>query len=116
MEEHTTLSASNPDGPHWAHTKEVQTATVSEHERKVRQPNALSEIPADLPREERVILIDAARKAAAARNAAEAVKMGYAVGRNGMVHAKLLTLAERTSRGAITSSNIFKGTAAGSIA
>ena len=61
-------------------------------------------------------LIDAARKAAAARNAAEAVKMGYAVGRNGMVHAKLLTLAERTSRGAITSSNIFKGTAAGSIA
>ena len=36
-------------------SKEVQTATVSEHERKVRQPNALSEIPADLPREERVI-------------------------------------------------------------
>ena len=32
-----------------------QTATISEHERKVRQPNALSEIPADLPREERVI-------------------------------------------------------------
>ena len=27
----------------------------AEHERKVRQPNALSEIPADLPREERVI-------------------------------------------------------------
>lgn len=36
-------------------SKEVQTATVSEHERKVRQPNALSEIPADLPREECVI-------------------------------------------------------------
>ena len=36
-------------------SKELQTATVSEHERKVRQPNALSEIPADLPREERVI-------------------------------------------------------------
>ncbi|UKI29925.1 MAG: hypothetical protein L6W00_18090 [Lentisphaeria bacterium] len=36
-------------------SKEVQTATVSEHERKVRQPNELSEIPADLPREERVI-------------------------------------------------------------
>ena len=36
-------------------SKKVQTATVSEHERKVRQPNALSEIPADLPREERVI-------------------------------------------------------------
>lgn len=36
-------------------SKEVQTATVSEHERKVRQPNALSEIPANLPREERVI-------------------------------------------------------------
>ena len=36
-------------------SKEVQTATVAEHERKVRQPNALSEIPADLPREERVI-------------------------------------------------------------
>lgn len=30
-------------------------ATVSEHERKVRQANALSEIPGDLPREERVI-------------------------------------------------------------
>jgi transposase IS66 len=28
---------------------------VSEHERTARQPNALSEIPADLPREERVI-------------------------------------------------------------
>ena len=36
-------------------SKEVPTATVAEHERKVRQPNALSEIPADLPREERVI-------------------------------------------------------------
>ena len=31
-------------------SKEVPTATVAEHERKVRQPNALSEIPADLPR------------------------------------------------------------------
>ena len=40
----------SPESP-----KEVQTATVSEHERKVRQPNALSEIPANLPREERVI-------------------------------------------------------------
>lgn len=40
----------SPESP-----KEVQTATVSEHERKVRQPNALSEIPADLPREECVI-------------------------------------------------------------
>ena len=39
-------------------SKEVQTATVSEHERKVRQPNALSEIPADLPREERVMVVD----------------------------------------------------------
>ena len=28
---------------------------VSEHERRVRQPNALSEIPSDLPREERII-------------------------------------------------------------
>ena len=36
-------------------SKEVPTATVAEHERKVRQANALSEIPADLPREERVI-------------------------------------------------------------
>ena len=36
-------------------SKEFPTATVAEHERKVRQPNALSEIPADLPREERVI-------------------------------------------------------------
>ena len=40
----------SPESP-----KEVQTATVSEHERKVRQPNALSGIPANLPREERVI-------------------------------------------------------------
>ena len=40
----------SPESP-----KEVPTATVAEHERKVRQPNALSEIPADLPREERVI-------------------------------------------------------------
>lgn len=40
----------SPESP-----KEVQTATVSEHERKVRQPNALSEIPANLSREERVI-------------------------------------------------------------
>lgn len=61
-------------------------------------------------------LIDAARKAAAARNAAEAVKMGYEIGRNGMAHAKLLTLAERTRRGAIAASNIFKGTASSSIA
>ena len=36
-------------------SEEPKTATISEHERKVRQPNALSEIPADLPREERVI-------------------------------------------------------------
>ena len=36
-------------------SKEVPTATVAEHERKVRQANALSEIPGDLPREERVI-------------------------------------------------------------
>ena len=28
---------------------------VSEHERRVRQPNALSEIPSNLPREERII-------------------------------------------------------------
>ena len=40
----------SPESP-----KEVPTATVAEHERKVRQANALSEIPADLPREERVI-------------------------------------------------------------
>ena len=40
----------SPESP-----KEVLTATVAEHERKVRQANALSEIPADLPREERVI-------------------------------------------------------------
>ncbi len=40
----------SPESP-----KEIQTATVSEHERKVRQPNALSEIPANLSREERVI-------------------------------------------------------------
>ena len=36
-------------------SKEVPTAMVAEHERKVRQANALSEIPGDLPREERVI-------------------------------------------------------------
>ena len=36
----------SPESP-----KEVPTATVAEHERKVRQANALSEIPADLPRE-----------------------------------------------------------------
>ena len=40
----------SPESP-----KEVPTATVAEHERKVRQANALSEIPGDLPREERVI-------------------------------------------------------------
>ena len=40
----------SPESP-----KEVPMATVSEHERKVRQANALSEIPCDLPREERVI-------------------------------------------------------------
>ena len=40
----------SPESP-----KEVPMATVSEHERKVRQANALSEIPGDLPREERVI-------------------------------------------------------------
>ena len=40
----------SPESP-----KEVPTAPVAEHERKVRQANALSEIPADLPREERVI-------------------------------------------------------------
>ena len=40
----------SPESP-----KGVPTATVAEHERKVRQANALSEIPADLPREERVI-------------------------------------------------------------
>jgi len=34
--------------------EEVRHA-VTEHERKARQPNALSEIPADLPREERII-------------------------------------------------------------
>lgn len=28
---------------------------VSEHERRIRQPNALSEIPSDLPRKERII-------------------------------------------------------------
>ena len=37
----------SPESP-----KEVPTATVAERERKVRQANALSEIPADLPREE----------------------------------------------------------------
>ena len=38
-----------------AQPEESPPTTVSEHERKVRQANALSEIPADLPREERVI-------------------------------------------------------------
>ena len=38
-----------------AQPEESPSTTVSEHERKVRQANALSEIPADLPREERVI-------------------------------------------------------------
>lgn len=34
--------------------QEIRQSVVA-HERKVRQPNALSEIPADLPREERII-------------------------------------------------------------
>ena len=38
-----------------AQPEESPLTTVSEHERKVRQANALSEIPADLPREERII-------------------------------------------------------------
>lgn len=38
-----------------AQPEESPSTTVSGHERKVRQANALSEIPADLPREERVI-------------------------------------------------------------
>lgn len=32
-----------------APSQEPQATAVSEHERKVRQPNALSDIPADLP-------------------------------------------------------------------
>lgn len=35
--------------------KETQSITVAEHDRHARQPNALAEIPEDLPREERVI-------------------------------------------------------------
>ncbi len=35
--------------------KESPNITVAEHDRHARQPNALAEIPADLPREERVI-------------------------------------------------------------
>jgi transposase len=35
--------------------EESPSTTVSEHERTVRKENVLSEIPADLPREERVI-------------------------------------------------------------
>lgn len=38
-----------------AQPEESPSTTVSGHERKVRQANVLSEIPADLPREERVI-------------------------------------------------------------
>ena len=33
----------------------LPTTTVAEHERKPRQPNALAEIPAEIPREERII-------------------------------------------------------------
>ena len=35
--------------------KESPNITVAEHDRQARQPNALAEIPADLPREERII-------------------------------------------------------------
>jgi len=35
--------------------KENQSITVAKHDRQTRQPNALAEIPEDLPREERVI-------------------------------------------------------------
>lgn len=35
--------------------KESPNITVAEHDRHARQPNALAEIPADLPREERII-------------------------------------------------------------
>ena len=81
----------SPESP-----KEVPTATVAEHERKVRQANALSEIPADLPREERVIDVpEEEREGMILIGYDESERIAYRTGLY-VIHFKRATLSRKT--------------------
>ena len=70
---------------------------VSEHERRVRQPNALSEIPSDLPREERIIDVpEEKRQGMTLIGYEESERIAYRTGLY-VIHFKRLRLREMFS-------------------
>ena len=81
---------------------------VSEHERRVRQPNALSEIPSDLPREEHIIDVpEEKRQGMTLIGYEESERIAYHTGLY-VIHFKRAQYAIRLMRCAVLSQLLFR--------
>ena len=81
---------------------------VSEHERRIRQPNALSEIPSDLPRKERIIDVpEEKRQGMTLIGYEESERIAYHTGLY-VIHFKRAQYAIRLMRCAVLSQLLFR--------
>ena len=81
---------------------------VSEHERRIRQPNALSEIPSDLPRKERIIdVLEEKRQGMTLIGYEESERIAYHTGLY-VIHFKRAQYAIRLMRCAVLSQLLLR--------